>query len=172
MQERFVTPTLFEAAHILIEPASDDPGGWAEAEAEARAIIELVGDDAATFAEAASSSACPTGVQGGSLGQVRRGELARPVQDALEALAPGATARQPVRSRFGWHVVRLERRIEGRALPYEVVAPRIRDMLEARAWSIGAAQYVAELAAGAQISGVELAPPDAGFSACEDGGGC
>lgn len=172
MRARFVTPTLFEAAHILIEPADEGPSAWAEAESEARAIIARVGDDAPAFAEAAARSDCPTGAQGGSLGQIRRGELAPPVQAALEELAEGCTRREPVRSRFGWHVVRLERRIEGRALPYDIVRPRIRDMLEARAWAVGAARYVADLAAAARIEGVELAPPETGFGACEEGKGC
>jgi peptidyl-prolyl cis-trans isomerase C len=173
LKEKFVTPTLFEAAHILIEPAGEGPAAWREAEAEVRQIIDLVGDDRQAFAEAAAArSACPTAHQGGSLGQIRRGELAPPVQAALENLAEGVTGREPVRSRFGWHAVRLERRIEGRALPYDVVEDKIRDMLEARAWALGAAQYVAELAARSQIQGVELTPPDAGFSACEEGKGC
>lgn len=172
LKAKFVTPTLFEAAHILIEPEGEDEMAWAEAQAHARAIIELVGDDRAAFAEAAAQSACPTGAQGGSLGQIRRGELVGPVQAAIEALSEGAAGREPVRSRFGWHVVRLERRIEGRDLPFEVVDPRICDMLEARAWSVAAAQYVADLATRVRIEGVELAPPDAGFSACEDGTGC
>lgn len=173
MKDRFVTPTLFEASHILIEPSGEDPGAWAEAEAETRAIIALVGHDARAFAEAASArSACPTANQGGSLGQIRRGELAAPVQAAIEALEAGRTAAEPVRSRFGWHAVRLERRIAGRALPFEVVEGKVRDMLEARGWAIGAAQYVADLAGRAQIEGVELTPPDAGFSACASGGGC
>jgi peptidyl-prolyl cis-trans isomerase C len=172
-QARLVTPTLFEASHILIEPAGDDEAAWAAAEAEAGALIELVGDDPGVFAEAAAArSACPTASQGGSLGQVRRGELAPPVQAALEALAEGAVAPEPVRSRFGWHVVRLARRIEGGPLPFEAVRERIRDMLEARAWALDAARYVAELAAAAEIEGVELAAPDAGFSACAEGRGC
>lgn len=172
-RSRFVTPTLFEAAHILIEPGADDPAAWTAAEAEARALIALVGDDPGVFAEAAAArSGCPTASQGGSLGQVRRGELAPPVQAALETLGEGAVAPEPVRSRFGWHVVRLARRIEGRSLPFEVVRDRIRDMLEARAWAVQAARYVADLAAAVEVEGVELTPPDAGFSACAEGRGC
>jgi peptidyl-prolyl cis-trans isomerase C len=173
MQSRFVTPTLFEASHILMEPASPDELGWAAAEAEARTIIELVGDDAKAFAAAARErSKCPTAQQDGCLGQIRRGELAPPVQAGLEALREGETGKAPVRSRFGWHILHLARRIEGRTLPYEVVEPRIRDMLEARAWAVAAAQFVADLAAKARIEGVELTPPDAGFSSCADGAGC
>lgn len=173
MKGKFVTPTLFEASHILIEPAGETEADWSEAEAEARALIGAVGDSPQAFAEAAAArSSCPTAHQGGSLGQVRRGELVESVQAAIEALADGETGKAPVRSPFGWHVVRLERRIEGRVLPYEIVEGRIRDMLEARAWAIGASQFVADLAAKSAVEGVTLAPPDGGFAACEDGRGC
>jgi peptidyl-prolyl cis-trans isomerase C len=155
--QRFRTPDLFEAAHILIEPASNDAAGWAVAEREARVIAEEVGDDAVAFADAARAlSRCPTAHQGGALGQVRRGELAVPVQAAIEALVPGRTRREPVRSAFGWHVVRLARRIEGRPLPFELVAGRIADLLEARSWAVSAVRYTATLAARAQIDGVQL----------------
>lgn len=159
-RERFRTPDLFEAAHILIEPESDDAAGWTAAEARARALRADIGDSRAAFVEAARAhSTCPSAQQDGSLGQVRRGELAPPVQAALEDTPPGTNRAEPVRSRFGWHLIRLERRIEGRDLPYEVVRDRLRDTLEARAWAVAAGQYVAELAAAAQVEGVELAAP-------------
>lgn len=172
LQEKFVTPTLFEPAHILIEPAADDPTAWSQARAEAEALLARIGDSRQAFAEAAPRSACPTGAQGGSLGQIRRGELVEEVQAAIESLADGQTGRTPIRSLFGWHLVRLERRIPGRKLPFEVVAPKIRDMLEARGWAMGAALFVADLAEHARIEGVTVTPADAGFGACADGGGC
>lgn len=161
-RDRFRTPELFEAAHILIEPEADDQPGWAAAEARARALRADIGDSRAAFVEAARAhSTCPSAQQDGSLGQVRRGELAPPVQAALEDTPPGTNRAEPVRSRFGWHLIRLERRIEGRELPYEVVRDRLRDTLEARAWAVAAGQYVAELAAAATVEGVELAAPQA-----------
>jgi peptidyl-prolyl cis-trans isomerase C len=149
---RFRTPELFEAAHILIEP---EGGDWAAAEAEARALAFAVGDDARAFAVAARErSACPSAQQEGSLGQIRRGELETPVQQALEALAEGTTARAPVRSRHGWHVVRLHRRVAGGEAPFEAVQPAIAEMLEARSWARAAATIIRELAARAAIEGV------------------
>lgn len=154
---RFRTPDLFEAAHILIEPESDDESGWSAAEAQARAIANTVGDDPAAFAKAArAQSKCPSAQQDGSLGQVRRGELAQSVQAGLEALSEGSTGRHPVRSRFGWHVLRLHRRIAGRTLPFELARDRIADMLEARSWSVEAGRYVAALGQSAEIEGVVL----------------
>lgn len=153
---RFRTPHLYEASHILIEPGGPDESAWSVAEAQARAIAAKVGD-AKAFAEAARTlSQCPSARQDGSLGQIRRGELAPSVQAGIEALAEGATGREPVRSRFGWHVLRLHRRIEGQTLPFEIVREKIADMLEARSWSMAAARYVAALAARSKIEGVRI----------------
>lgn len=153
--ERFRTPDLFEASHILIEPEGDDAQAWQTAEEKARAIIAEIGNDPELFAAAAQEfSACPTSHQSGALGQIRRGELVEAVQTALEALPPETTGHEPIRSRFGWHVLRLQRKIDGRTLPFEIVQDRIADMLEARAWTIAATRYVASLAQAAVVEGV------------------
>jgi len=158
-QGRFRTPDLFEASHILIEPEGSDEAAWVAAEARARAIAEEVGDDFARFAEAARAfSGCASAQQDGSLGQIRRGELVPQVQAGIEALAEGTTGREPVCSRFGWHVLRLQRRIPGRTVPFEAVAPKIRDMLEARSWSVAATRYIASLARSGVVEGVRVEP--------------
>jgi peptidyl-prolyl cis-trans isomerase C len=154
---RFRTPELFEAAHILIEPEGEGEEAWQAAEARARTIIAEIGDDQAAFAAAArTSSGCASARQDGSLGQIRRGELVASVQAGIEALAEGTTSREPVRSRFGWHVLRLQRRIEGRTLPFEMAKAKIAEMLEARSWSVEAGRYVAALAARGQVEGVAI----------------
>ena len=155
--ERFRTPDLFEASHILIAPEGKDEAVWQAAEQQARRIAEQVGDDPQAFAEAARGfSNCPSAQQDGSLGQVRRGELVPAVQEALEALPEGTTGRDPVRSRFGWHVLRHQRRIEGHTLPFDIVAEKIADTLEARSWSVSATRYVAGLAARAEVEGISI----------------
>jgi peptidyl-prolyl cis-trans isomerase C len=162
-RDRFRTPDLFEAAHILFEPEGGDPDAWDLAEMRARAVIEEVGDDPAAFAEVARQiSACPSAAQDGSLGQVSRGEVLPAVQAALDTLPEGTVRREPVRSAHGWHVIRLHRHIPGRALPYEAVAPRIRHMLGARSWSRAATRFVAALAENTVIEGVILDGPAAG----------
>lgn len=153
--QRFRTPDLFDAAHILIEPERQDDAAWDAAEAFARSIAAAVGDDQTAFAEAARThSACASAQQDGSLGQIRRGELVPAVQQAIEALNNGQTAAEPVRSRFGWHVVRLNRHLPGRTLPFDAVRDRIGDMLEARSWSMLATRYVAALAARGTVEGI------------------
>ena len=154
---RFRTPDLFEAAHILIEPEGKDQAAWEVAEARTRSVIAEIGNDSAKFAAAARElSACASKLQDGSLGQVRRGDLVPAVQNAIEALPDGQTGHEPVRSRFGWHVLRLHRRIPGQTLPFEAARAKIADMLEARSWSLEAARYVAELARRGQVQGVVI----------------
>lgn len=154
---RFRTPELFEAAHILIEPEGSDQQAWASALGRAKSIVSEIGDDPAAFAAAARAhSTCTSAQQNGSLGQIRRGELVSEVQAGLEALAEGSTAREPVRSRFGWHILRLHRRIEGRTMTFEMMRERIADMLEARSWSVEAARYVAKLAARNDVVGIRI----------------
>lgn len=154
-QERFRTPDLFEAAHILIEPETDDEAGWSTAEQKARHIRHQIGNGADAFAEAARAhSGCASAQQDGSLGQVRRGELVSSIQQELESLGDGETGREPIRSRFGWHLVRLHRRIPGRTIPFEMARDKIADTLEARSWSVESARYVASLAARGSVEGV------------------
>lgn len=154
-QERFRTPDLFEAAHILIEPEEDSEAGWSAAEQKARHIRHQIGDDASAFATAARThSGCTSAEQDGSLGQVRRGELVAGIQQELESLGDGETGREPIRSRFGWHLLRLHRRIAGRTIPFEMARERIADTLEARSWSVKSARYVAGLAARGSVEGI------------------
>jgi len=159
--DRFRTPELFEAAHILIEPDGSEEAAWSLAETRALALAAKLGNDPARFAAAArEQSSCASAQQDGSLGQIRRGELVPVVQAAIEALDEGTTARVPVRSHHGWHIVRLQRRISGRILPFEVVRERIADMLEARSWTVCSARYVAGLAERGNVVGVSIGGED------------
>lgn len=162
--ERFRTPALTQASHILFAPKGEDETAWAAARNAAQAAIAELAAGPHRFADLAQTlSDCPSKGVGGSLGQLSPGDLATEVEAGLNRLQDGETASEPVRSRFGWHVLRLERRIEGRLLPFEHVLPRIALHLESRAWTAAAARYVSGLAADAREVGVAL-------SVTEDGG--
>jgi peptidyl-prolyl cis-trans isomerase C len=154
-RSRFSTPVLTEAAHILVEPKSDDAAGWEVARQSTQAAIEQLIRKPALFAQLAISlSDCPSGAVGGSLGQLGPGDVVGEVEHALAGLGPGEILATPVRSRFGWHILKLERRIEGKLLPFDYVEEKIRLHLESRAWTAAATRYVSELAERARAQGV------------------
>jgi peptidyl-prolyl cis-trans isomerase C len=98
-------------------------------------------------------------VSGGNLGQLTAGATTPEFETALLALKPGEMTGAPVESRYGFHIIRLNRHIDGRQLPFEAVQQQIAGYLEERAQRTAIAQYVARLAARARLSGVELPTP-------------
>jgi len=99
-------------------------------------------------------SACPSAAQGGNLGQIGPGQTTAEFECALFALAAGAITKEPVATRYGLHVIRLDRKIEGRDLPFELVAGRIADYLREAVSRRAGAQYIARLMSRAQITGI------------------
>ena len=162
-RSRFHSLPLYEASHILIEPVSAAEPDVEVARLTAVGLANALARRTRTFPELAREhSDCPSAATGGSLGQLRPGDLVAEVEAALLQLEPGQIAAEPVRSRFGWHILKLERRIEGRDLPFEAVVERIRLHLESRAWGVAASRYVLALAEAAEARGVA-------FTLAEDG---
>ena len=67
---------------------------------------------------------------------------------------------EPVATRYGFHVIRLDRKHEGQTLPYEVVADRIANYLCDSVRRRADAQYIARLVSAAYIEGIDLAGAD------------
>ena len=157
---RFRSVDLFEAAHILIAARRDERPAMATAREAARWICAIVAASPEAFAElAAAHSACPSAGVGGNLGQIKRGDTTPEFEAALEQLQPGETTREPIETRYGVHVIRLDRRIAGRTLPFELVAERIAGFLSEKSRRAAIAQYLARLASRSDIVGVEFPTP-------------
>ena len=77
------------------------------------------------------------------------------------ALSPGQLGEAPIATRYGFHIIRLDRKHEGRMLPYELVADRIADYLRESVRRRADAQYIARLVTAAKIEGIELTSADA-----------
>jgi peptidyl-prolyl cis-trans isomerase C len=154
---RFRSPDLFEAAHILLPAAPDDEAAREAAAATAERLIAVLQKQPALFGElAAEYSACSSGQNEGRLGQVARGDTVPEFETFLMNLEEGQLCPLPVRSRYGVHVLRLDRRIDGRQLTFEMVQQRIADYLQAASWQRALAQYVRLLAGQAEITGIDL----------------
>ena len=155
---RFRSPDIYEASHILFAALPADAPAYAQArEAAAAALAELRAHPDRFAALAQAYSECPSAAQGGNLGQITTGQTTPEFEQALIALAPGDLCEAPVATRYGFHVIRLDRKIEGQTLPFEVVAERIADYLRESVKRRADAQYVARLVSAARIDGIELA---------------
>ncbi|GAB4236120.1 MAG: peptidylprolyl isomerase [Kiloniellaceae bacterium] len=156
-RQHYRSPELFEAAHILLSAAPEDEPAYAKATAEAERLIAALQDDPRRFSALASEfSACSSAQNEGRLGQVARGDTVPEFETFLLNLEEGQLCPVPVRSRYGVHVLRLDRRIEGRELPFEAVREAIADDLQAASWRRAVAQYIRILAGRAEIEGIDL----------------
>lgn len=158
---RFRTPSLFEASHILLPAASEDRDAYDAACREAETLIAVLQTRPGEFAALAKArSACPSAGVGGSLGQLERGQTVPEFETFLFALEPGQLCSVPVKTRYGAHVLRLDRRIEGRQLPFDTVRQRIADYLDEAVWRRATAQYLQILAGRAELQGIDLDASD------------
>jgi len=159
---RFRSPDIYEASHILFAAIPTDCEAYTQARADAEAVLATVKENPESFpALAMAYSRCPSAKQGGNLGQITRGQTTPEFERALLALAPGEFCAAPVATRYGFHIVRLERKLDGLTLPYETVADRIAAYLQESVRRRADAQYVARLASAAKIEGITIASADA-----------
>ncbi len=159
---RFRSPDIYEASHILFAALPADRDARECARADAAAVLAELNEHPEQFAELARAhSRCPSAAQGGNLGQITTGQTTPEFEQALTALAPGQLCAAPVATRYGFHVIRLDRKHEGQMLPYEAVAGRIADYLRESVRRRADAQYIARLVTAARIEGIELAGADA-----------
>jgi peptidyl-prolyl cis-trans isomerase C len=152
---RFRSPDLFEARHILLPAKPNDAEALQAARAKAEVAIEVLKRHPERFAELARElSACQSAKQGGNLGQLTRGSTVPEIETFMLQLMPGQLCPVPIRSRYGYHVLRLERRVEGETLPFEVVHGKIAAYLEERVWRQAVRQYIQILAGRSEITGI------------------
>jgi len=111
----------YRARHILVE-----------SEAEAKSIIEDL-KKGGKFEELATKSKDPGSAQnGGDLDWNGPDTFVKPFSDAMVKLEKGQFTQEPVKSDFGWHVIRLDDVREPAPPPLEQVSPQIRQELERR----------------------------------------
>lgn len=161
-RQRFRSPAIYEAAHILFAASKTDAPGYAQARSAAETILAVVREHPQQFAALANAhSACSSAAQGGNLGQITAGQTTPEFERALSALEPDSIGPELVATRYGFHIVRLDRKHDGRDLPFELVADRIAEYLQQRVERRALAQYIARLATAARIEGIELAGAEA-----------
>lgn len=126
--EKFKVQEQVKARHILIKVGQDAASEEVEkAQAEILEVLAKIkaGGDFAELAKKYSQG--PSNSMGGDLGWFGRGSMVKPFEDAVFALTPG-TVSEPVRTQFGFHLIKNE----------EYKAARTKELAEVKAGIIKA----------------------------------
>jgi peptidyl-prolyl cis-trans isomerase D len=117
VKDRFTTQERRHGRHILITVGEGIDDAAARAKAEELTAKAKAGGD---FAQLAKENSKDPGSaqQGGDLGWAERGMFVGPFEDALFAMSPGEI-RGPVKSDFGYHVLKLEEVEAGHAQTFD-----------------------------------------------------
>jgi peptidyl-prolyl cis-trans isomerase D len=131
-QSQFEQPPRTKVSHILVKVPSVG-GSAAEDQARARADAALArirgGADFAQVAKDVSEDPA-TASRGGDLGLIGAGELVPDVDKLIQTLKPGEVG-GPIRSPFGYHVVKVFERLPGSRKELKEVASTLRATLTA-----------------------------------------
>ncbi|BBB30795.1 peptidylprolyl isomerase [Neptunomonas japonica] len=159
-QEKFTTPTLIAASHILLGADPQDQEAREFAAQQAESIIATLVKDPDSFADLAKQySDCPSKEVNGELGQLEKGQTVAEFERQVFKMQEGL-ALHAVESRYGYHIVRLDKRVEGEPLPYNMVADRIATYLKDQVYRRSISQYVSLLAGQASIEGIDIQGAD------------
>lgn len=84
-----------KASHILCKTKPD-----------AEAVIQRLENGEGFEALAKKGSMCPSGKKGGNLGEFGKGQMVKEFEQAAFKLSKGETTKEPVKTQFGWHVIK------------------------------------------------------------------
>lgn len=120
--QHFTKGETVAAKHILVKE-----------EEECNNILDAIVKGEKEFeAAAAEFSTCPSGAQGGSLGEFGRGQMVPEFEQAAFAAEIGHVV-GPVKTQFGYHLIKVEAKNEASVVAYEEVAETIkRNLLQQR----------------------------------------
>lgn len=154
--ERFSEPTQLQVRHILLAAAPDDAEARDAGYRLGEKLIKQLGEHPERFTEFAQRhSACPSKEEGGELGWLAPGQTVAELDGALQHLPEGLHDR-PLASRYGWHVVSIDQRVEGRERPYEQLAEHVRHSLREQSTRRALRHYLMALQAEIGVEGISL----------------
>jgi len=126
----FESPKTVEARHILLKAdASAAPEKDEAVKARANEIYLKAKEKDADFAKLATDfSEGPSKDRGGYLGSFKKEDMVKPFSDKAFSMKPGEIS-EPVRTSFGWHIIKVENVNEAVALTIGEATPEIRQKL-------------------------------------------
>lgn len=156
--DKYRKPERIRARHILLELDQNAPAAEeAKVRARAEALLKEA-EEGKDFAELAkANSQGPTAPKGGDLGFFGRGRMVKPFEEAAFALKVGEVG-GPVRTPFGYHIIKVEEREPEAVREFDEVKADIRKALveeEARYLAQDAAYATVESIRSATVQGEE-----------------
>jgi len=127
--DRFKTPEEVDVRHILL-PVAQDGSDDAAVKAQAESLLAQLHKGADFAALAKKYSKDPgSAANGGDLGFFARGRMTPAFETAAFALKKPGDLAGPIRSQFGYHIIKLVARKPSAPLPLDEVVPKVRDEL-------------------------------------------
>lgn len=100
-----------------------------DSEEKCQTILKNIESGEKTFEDAAKEfSTCPSGAQGGSLGEFGKGQMVKEFEDAAFDAEVGKVV-GPVKTQFGYHLIKVEEKNEAKTAEFEEVKGQIRQQL-------------------------------------------
>ena len=129
-RQEFKTPQKVEARHILIKVEEDaTQEKVASAQKQAQDIYDMA-VDGGDFQELAKKySQGPSKESGGYLGKFEKNAMVKPFADKVFSMETGEIS-EPVRTMFGWHIIKLVDRFDASTKTLEQVSKKIREEIE------------------------------------------
>lgn len=154
---RFRTLPLWEVSHILCACDPRDEDARTKALARAQGILATALAEPKTFAAlAVRESDCGSKASGGALGQLGPNDTVPEFEAALRQLQEGEISAEPVLTRHGYHIIRLDSCAEGQVLPFDAVRPKISEAMEKAAWVRQSREFIGKLVETSKIEGADL----------------
>jgi peptidyl-prolyl cis-trans isomerase C len=156
--QSFVRGETLEGSHILFKAGETEPVDTVLA----NAVLAEVKANPEKFEELARQhSSCPSGQQGGNLGQFGRGQMVPEFEQVAFSLNEGEIAADLVETRFGLHIIRAGSKAEGAMVSFDEVKAKLAEFLSDVATRRAMNQYLQTLVNAAKIEGYTLPSPDA-----------
>ena len=118
-KDKFISEEAVNASHILVDT-----------EEKALEILADIKSGKISFEDAAmENSSCPSKANGGNLGDFGRGQMVPEFDVAVFEMEEGEISKSPVKTQFGYHLIKLNKKNPAEEIPFAEIAPEIKDAL-------------------------------------------
>lgn len=118
-REQFMMGETVNASHILV----------ATEELASELLAKIKGGEISFEDAARENSTCPSKENGGSLGEFGRGQMVPEFDSAVFAMNEGDISDAPVKTQFGYHLIKVNSKSESRVTPLDDIRDRLKSAL-------------------------------------------